>query len=327
MRPGPGPEPEPREPEREPERERERERERRTLGTVLLLTNPQAGAGKAAQAAGVAAGRLRERGIEVRTAAGTDPADAVRIAREAVAEGVDAVVVAGGDGMIALAVQALARTGVPLGVVPSGTGNDLARAFGLPLGDPRAAADVIAAGLVRQVDTGRIVTADGAGRYFASVLAIGFDSLVSDRANRMSWPRGRMKYNLAMLRELAGLRPLPFRLVLDGRETVERRLTLASVGNTRSYGGGMLICPDADPGDGRLDVTLVDAMPRAKLVRFFPTVFKGTHVRHSAVATHRVTALRIESPGINAYADGDLAGPLPADIAVVPRSLSLLVPS
>ncbi|MFI8106083.1 diacylglycerol kinase [Streptomyces sp. NPDC086023] len=304
------------------------EPERRTIGTVLVLTNPVAGSGGAARAAGTALARLRELGVDVRSAAGTDAADSLRLARDAVREGaVDALVVVGGDGMIALAVQALAGSDLPLGVIPSGTGNDLAREFGLPLGDPRAAAEVVARGLALRVDTGRITTADGASRYFASVLAIGFDSLVSDRANRMSWPRGRMKYNLAMVRELAGLRPIPFRLVLDGDETVEKELALASIGNTRSYGGGMLICPGADPCDGRLDLTLVEAMPRAKLVRFFPTVFKGTHVRHSAVAVHRAARVRVEAPGINAYADGDLAGPLPAEIEVVPASLSLLVPA
>lgn len=300
---------------------------RRTVGNVLVLTNPASGAGHAGRAAEAAVGRLRELGVEVRVEAGADPKDAARRAREAVGSGVDALVVVGGDGMIALAVQALAETDLPLGVVPAGTGNDVAREYGIPRADPRAAADVIAAGRVLRVDTGRIETADGAARYFASVLAIGFDSLVSDRANRMRHPRGRMRYNIAMLRELAGLRPLPFRLVLDGREVIERELALASVGNSRSYGGGMLICPGADPCDGLLDLTLVEAMPRAKLVRFFPTVFKGTHVRHSAVATHRFASLRIESPGINAYADGDPAGPLPAEIRVVPRSLSLLVPA
>ncbi|MEV7420133.1 diacylglycerol kinase [Streptomyces sp. NPDC089919] len=304
-----------------------REPRRHPVRTVLVLTNPAAGSGRAGRAAATALARFRELGIAVRAEAGTDPADTVRLAREAVGAELDALVVVGGDGMIALAVQALAGSGLPLGVIPAGTGNDLAREYGLPLKDPAAAAEVVAAGLVRRVDTGRIVTADGAERRFASVLAIGFDSLVSDRANRMRWPRGRMKYNLAMVRELAGLRPLPFRLELADGTVLERPLALASVGNTRSYGGGMLICPAADPADGLLDLTLVEAMPRTKLVRFFPTVFKGTHVRQSAVATHRTTALRIDSPGINAYADGDLAGPLPADITVLPQSLSLLVPA
>ncbi|MCB5163982.1 diacylglycerol kinase [Streptomyces bambusae] len=298
----------------------------RSVRNVLVLTNPAAASGHAAKSAVPAVARLREHGLDVTTATGSDAADTLRLAREAVGSGVDALVVVGGDGMISLALQAVAETPLPLGVIPAGTGNDLAREYGLPLRDPRAAADVIAAGHVRRVDTGRIDTADGASRLFGSVLAIGFDSLVSDRANRLKRPRGRLKYHFAMIAELAGLRPLPFRIVLDDGEEIRRDLTMASVGNTRSYGGGMLICPDADPRDGLLDLTLVAALPRTRLIRFFPTVFSGTHVRHTAVSTHRATTVRIESPGINAYADGDLAGPLPAVVRVVPRSVSLLVP-
>ncbi|MFI9272970.1 diacylglycerol kinase [Kitasatospora sp. NPDC052896] len=298
----------------------------RPVRAVVLLVNPAAGGGRAEQAARRATARLREHGVEVRPVAGSDPADALRLARAATDGGADALVVAGGDGLIALALQALAGTGLPLGIVPAGTGNDHARAYQLPLGAPEAAADVIAEGTVATVDLGRIDTADGTTRYFGSVLAAGFDSLVSDRANQLSWPRGRLRYNLAMLAELAGLRPLPFRLVLADGTVLEGPLTLAAVGNTRSYGGGMLICPDADPADGLLDVTLIDAMPRRRLVRFFPTVFKGTHVLRDAVRTYRTTALRIDSPGINAYADGDHVGPLPAEVRVEPAALRVIVP-
>ncbi|MDH6115004.1 diacylglycerol kinase (ATP) [Kitasatospora sp. MAP12-15] len=300
---------------------------RRAIASAVVLTNPAAGGGHAARAAERAIARLRERGVQVRPVTGTDPADALRLAREAVLGEADVLVVVGGDGMIALALQALAGSTVPLGVIPAGTGNDHAREYGLPLKNPEAAADVIAEGQVLTVDVGRIDAADGSTRYFGSVLATGFDSLVSDRANRLTWPRGRMRYNLAMLVELAGLRPLAFRLVLGDGTVVEEQLTLAAVGNTRSYGGGMAVCPGADPADGLLDVTLVRAMPRRTLVRFFPTVFKGTHVRRSEVATYRTAALRIESPGINAYADGDYAGPLPIDVTVLPGALGILVPS
>lgn len=294
--------------------------------SVLLLANPAAGGGRAEKAALRAAARLRERGTDVREAVGADPQDAVRLAREAVGRGVDAVAVVGGDGMISLALQALTGTGTPLGIVPAGTGNDHARAYGLPLGAPEAAADVIAAGRTVTVDVGRIDAADGTTRYFGSVLATGFDSLVSDRANRLTWPRGRMRYNLAILAEFANLRPLPFRLVLDDGTVIERELTLAAAGNTSSYGGGMIICPDADQTDGLLDLTVVHAMPRLKVARFFPTVFKGTHVEHQQVETFRTATLRIESPGITAYADGEYVAALPVDVSVVPQALRMIVP-
>ena len=117
-------------------------------------------------------------------------------------------------------------------------------------------------------------------------MAAGFDSLVTDRTNRMRWPHGRMRYNLAMVAELSKLRLLPFRLTFDGEE-LDTELTLAAFGNTKSYGGGMRICPDADPTDGLLDATMVASASRTKLIRLFPTVFKGTHVDLDEVRTAR----------------------------------------
>ncbi|GAA2814258.1 diacylglycerol kinase [Kitasatospora paracochleata] len=303
----------------------------RTEGTgpirrAAVLVNPAADAGHATQAAGRAVDRLREHGIAVTRLEGADAADSGRLAHEAVAGDIDALIAIGGDGMINLALQALAGSGVALGIVPAGTGNDHARAYGIPLGDPRQAADVIAAGRTRTVDLVEVTGPDGTGRHFGTVLAAGFDSLVTDRANRMTWPRGRMRYNVAMVAELARLRPLPFRLVLDDGTVLERDLTLAAIGNTRSYGGGMAVCPQADPADGLLDVTLVHAMPRRTLVRFFPTVFKGTHIHHQKVETVRTASLRIESAGISAYADGEPMAPLPVELAVRPGALRVIVP-
>ncbi|MFJ2862458.1 diacylglycerol kinase [Kitasatospora sp. NPDC087314] len=298
----------------------------RTVHRVAVLTNPAAGAGHAAPVAHRAVARLRALGLDVDRHAGRDPEDSVRLARQAVADGVDAVVVVGGDGMINLALQAVAGTDCPLGVIPAGTGNDHAREYGLPLGTPEAAADVVAAGRTRTVDLGRVTAADGTTRWYGSVLATGFDSLVSDRANRLRWPRGRMRYNLAILAEFVNLRPLPFRITLADGTVIERDLTLAAVGNTRSYGGGMLMCPAALPDDGLLDLTLVAAMPRLRIARFFPTLFKGTHTTHPEVTTHRTTSLRIDSPAITAYADGEFIAPLPVDVTVDRAALHLLVP-
>ena len=297
----------------------------RNIGRVTVLTNPMAGHGNAPHAAERAVARFQQLGIDVVQIVGRDAAHARQLVDGAVAGGTDALVVIGGDGVIRLALQSLARKKIPLGIVPAGTGNDHAREYGIPVGDPEAAVDVIAAGHTEAADLELIRTADGASTWFGTVAATGFDSLVSDRVNRMSWPHGRMRYNVAMVAELSQLRPLPFRLLLDGEREIVADLTLAAIGITRSYGGGMQICPNADHSDGLLDITMVAAGSRLRLIRLFPTVFKGTHVDLDEVTTARARTLTIACPGINAYADGDFVGPLPAEISAVPEAVHILV--
>jgi diacylglycerol kinase (ATP) len=297
------------------------------IGRVTLLTNPMAGHGNAPHAAERAVARFQERGVDVTEIVGRDPIHARELIDEALAHGTDAIVVAGGDGVISLALQSLAHSNIPLGIIPAGTGNDHAREYGIPVGDPAAAVDVIVAGHTDTIDLGLIRAADNTTIWFGTVAATGFDSLVSDRVNRMRWPHGRMRYNLAIVAELSQLHPLPFRLVLDGEREIVTDLTLAAFGNTRSYGGGMLICPGADHADGMLDITMVSSGSRLKLVRLFPTIFKGTHVELDEVTTARARTIRVECPGINAYADGEYACALPVEISAVPGALTILRPA
>ncbi|MGN7782644.1 diacylglycerol kinase [Mycolicibacterium sp. 22603] len=292
---------------------------------VTVLTNPASGHGSAPHAAERAVAQLHRRGVDVVAVAGRDPAHARQLVEGALERGMDALVVVGGDGIISLALQVLARTGIPLGIIPAGTGNDHAREFGIPTKDPEAAADIVVDGRAATVDLGRIVGADGTERWFGTVMAAGFDSLVTDRTNRMRWPHGRMRYNLAMVAEISRLRLLPFRLTFDGVE-VQTELTLAAFGNTRSYGGGMRICPGADPTDGLLDVTMVASASRTRLIRLFPTVFRGTHVDLDEVQTRRARVIRVDCPGINAYADGEYVCPLPVEVSAVPGALTVLRP-
>ncbi|KUI37708.1 diacylglycerol kinase [Mycobacterium sp. IS-1590] len=298
-------------------------------GRVTMLTNPASGHGSAPHAAERAVAQFHRRGMDVVAIAGTDAEHARKLVEGALERGMDALVVAGGDGIISLALQVLAQTDIPLGIIPAGTGNDHAREFKIPTRDPEAAADIVVDGLsdgiAQTIDLGRIRGADGTDKWFGTVMAAGFDSLVTDRTNRMRWPHGRMRYNLAMVAELSKLRLLPFRLSFDGDE-VTTELTLAAFGNTRSYGGGMRICPDADPTDGLLDVTMVASASRTRLIRLFPTVFKGTHVDLDEVRTARATTITVDSPGINAYADGEYICPLPVEVSAVPGALRILTP-
>lgn len=290
---------------------------------VTVLTNPASGHGSAPHAAERAIAQLHRRGVDVVAIAGRDPAHARQLVEGALERGMDALVVVGGDGIVSVALQVLAQTDTPLGLIPAGTGNDHAREFGIPAKDPEAAADIVVDGVVDRVDLGRIRGADGTDRWFGTVMAAGFDSLVTDRTNHMRWPHGRMRYNLAMLAELSQLTLLPFRLSFDG-DDIDTRLTLAAFGNTKSYGGGMKICPGADPRDGLLDATMVASASRTRLIRLFPTVFKGTHIDLDEVRTKRARTVTVDSPGINAYADGEYVCPLPVEVSAVPEALRIL---
>ncbi|MBC3986439.1 diacylglycerol kinase [Streptomyces sp. AC536] len=290
---------------------------------ITLFVNPTAGRGRGARAAQPAARVLRDAGFRVRTVLGADADDALSRARAAVAGGTGALVAVGGDGMTSLALQAVAGTGTPLGVVAVGTGNDFAQATGLPVRDPGAAARLIAASL--KSDGGRPVDVGLAGEtYFGTVLASGFDSRVNDRGNRMRWPTGRFRYDLAMVAELAGLRTFPYRLRLDDGPEREVEATLIAVGNGTSYGGGMRICGGARLDDGLFDITVVGPCTRGTLLRVFPRVYRGTHLGHPAVTTYRAARVSLAAPGLTGYADGEPLGPLPLTAVTVPGAVRLL---
>jgi diacylglycerol kinase (ATP) len=294
-----------------------------------VLVNPAAGLGRGAREVAAVLDAVRAAGLGVVEIVAPDARSAGSVCAAAVADGIDALVAVGGDGTVNLAVQAVAGTPTALGIVPCGTGNDLAVSLGVPV-DPVHAATALAerllGGDVARVDAVRTTAGDGTPRpWWACVLASGFDSAVNERANRMRWPRGPRRYDVAILAELARLRPRPYRLTLDGRE-VEFPAIMVAVGNTDSYGGGMRICPDADPADGLLDVTVVGPIGRAELVRVKPRLYAGTHVEDPRVTTYRAAEVRLEAPGVVAYADGEPLAPLPLTLTCVPGALRVLAP-
>ncbi len=244
----------------------------------------------------------------------------MELARQCVADGIEALVVCGGDGMVHLCVQAVAGTDTPLGIIPAGTGNDVARYLDLPRSDPALAADVVARGKERVIDLARVGSV-----HFVTVLAAGFDAIVNERANAMAWPKGQMRYNLATIAELRVLAPIPYVLELDG---VEERLeaTLVAVGNGPSFGGGLRITEGAELDDGMLDVVVIRPLSKLGLLRTYPKLFKGTHVHAPQYQHHRVRRVTVAAPGIVAYADGERIGALPLTIEVVPGALRVLVP-
>jgi diacylglycerol kinase (ATP) len=297
-----------------------------TAGQVAVLLNPVAGRGRyAADMPGVL-DALRASGREVTPLAAGTPDEALRACQAAVDGGAGALVAVGGDGTLHLALQAVAGTGIPFGAVPAGTGNDFIADLGLPtepVAGARAVAQALAAGRTRGVDLARMTDAAGQQRWFGAVLAAGFDAIVNERANQMRFPKGPRRYDIAILMELLRLRPRAYTLRLDG---VEHHVdaVLVAVGNTPSYGGGMRICPAADPTDGLLDVVVGARMGRATLMRIKPHLYRGTHVEHPLVTTYRAATVELAAEGITGYADGERAFPLPVTITSVPGALTLL---
>jgi diacylglycerol kinase (ATP) len=293
--------------------------------TVVVAVNPMASFGHRREVGPLVVERLRAAG---HTVVAVDEANIELLRREAaraVEAGADALVVVGGDGMANLGINIVAQTALPLGIVPSGTGNDLADGLGIPVGDTDAAIAHLLRALEREpraIDAG-LVRHGGLTTWFGGVLSAGFDATVNERANHMTRPRGRSRYIVALLRELATLSPRPYRIVVDG-EAIETEAMLVSVANNRSLGGGMRIVPHAALDDGRLDLFIVRRMSRLRFLRLFPTVFRGEHADLPEVSFHALTAVRIDADDVIAYADGERIGPLPVEVSVVPGALRVL---
>ncbi|MDQ3628197.1 MAG: YegS/Rv2252/BmrU family lipid kinase [Actinomycetota bacterium] len=288
--------------------------------TIAVVINPLAGRGRGITVADAVVPHLRRAGLRVMVLQGRDGEEAADLALAAVDDGVDGLVVVGGDGMVHVGAQAVADRGVPLGIIPAGTGNDTARSLGIDCRNPLDAADVVVAGGCRTVDL-----AEAGGHVFCTVLATGFDARVSERANTMRWPRGQLRYTVATLAELRVFEPIRYTLDLDGAH-IELEAMLVAVGNGPSYGGGLRMCTGADLTDGLLDVVVIKPLGRAELVAVYPRLLRGTHVSHRSYEHHRVRTLRIDAARVVAYADGERIGALPMTVTARPGALRVFAP-
>lgn len=296
-----------------------------------LLVNPFAGGGGAHEAADIVERRLHEAGVGVKMLAATSPEQMLEWAQEAVLDaqrsveqGVPhGVVAVGGDGTVHVVVQAVAETGVPFGVVASGSGDDAARAWGLPRSQPEASAEILLTGVPVPMDLGVATGADGTRHGWATVVATGFDAKVSERAHRLQRVPPLVRYVVAVAVELSELRPLHYRVTVDG-QTRELDGMLVAVANAASFGGGMAVCPNAVADDGVLDVFVLDPLPRRQFLRVFPKVYRGAHVGHPAVHIFRAREVTVEADDVVAYVDGERLGPLPQTMTLVPGGLQVI---
>lgn len=300
---------------------------------IGLVVNPTAGRGRGGRAGAAAHGLLRAGGHDVVDLSGPSLAHATDRARAGVLDGLDALVVVGGDGMVHLGVNVVAGTGLPLGVVAAGTGNDIARTLGLPRGDVAAAVARIERGLAhgaRNIDAARVgPPGRPAQEWFVGVLSCGLDAAVNARANTLRRPRGHARYVRALLAELGRFRPYGYRVTSDG-VVWESAGSLVAVANVPWFGGGLQIAPDARPDDGLLDVVVAGPLGRAEVVRVFPGIYRGRHVHHPQVRIERARHVLIEpmaalgAAAPAAFADGERIGPLPLQVEVVPGALRVL---
>lgn len=284
---------------------------------IVVAMNPRASFGKNEDAGHEVARLLASAGHDVLALRESDYSALENATRDALRPE-SVLVVVGGDGMVHLGAQLAREKNVPLGLIPAGTGNDFARHVGLPLGSiPLATQHLLRAleGEPQRIDLGVATSRQGVEHPFACVFSAGFDALVNERANRLRVVRGRHRYTLALLIELAKLRPISYTLTIDGVQEIGSYL-LVAVANSQSFGGGMKVTPDASLVDGQLDVFTLDPLSRWAFLRIYPRVFRGLHVTDPRVHIRQARTIKVASEGVVAYADGERLEALPLEVTV-----------
>ena len=285
----------------------------------LVLVNPSAGGGRARELLPRLEGALRDRDLAYRLVLTTSLDHGIDEAQRAASAG-EAVVVMSGDGLIGQIGGALVDTATPLGVIPGGRGNDLARVLGIPT-DVSGAVALIANGGTRKIDVGEVN-----GRRFLGIASCGFDSDANRIANQARLVKGNLVYLYAALRALAAWKPARFEVTLDGERRAFTGYAVAAA-NNRAYGGGMFLAPDAELDDGRLDVVTTGDVSKLRCLVNLPKVFSGRHVDNEEVAVMRASEVEITADRPFAvYADGDHLADLPATVRVLPRALDVIAP-
>lgn len=220
------------------------------------------------------------------------------------AEKFEGVISVGGDGLAHLILQLTVPRSIPFAIIPAGTGNDIVRTLGWSLTDFTGYLDQVISTEPKPIDLGNVDS-----EWFAAILSTGFDSVVNERANSLKWPKGPQRYNAAIALELPKFAPIEYEIVMDSVKITTEAMLIA-VGNGRSYGGGMLVCPHAQIHDGLFDVMILEPVSKVEFLKVFPKVFSGSHITHPAVKTYRTKKISVSADAV-AYADGERIGRAP----------------
>ena len=270
-----------------------------------IAINPQSGRGKGSVVGQEVVEYFAKRQIQYRTFSGAT-ADELRRDLESFLNGNECrgVISVGGDGLAHLVLQLVVPRKIPFAPMPAGTANDIIRTLGWSLDDITSYLDRVTQENAQPIDLGNVDS-----EWFAAILSTGFDSVVNERANSLSWPKGPQRYNVAIAMELPRFQPLRYEIELD-TEKISTEAMLIAIGNGRSYGGGMYVCPQAQLNDGLFDVMILEPVSKVEFLKVFPKVYSGSHISHPKVKMMRSSKVKLTAKAI-AYADGERIGPAP----------------
>lgn len=306
-----------------------------TQTKVALVINPRAGNGAAKRKTSQILQEFQAHAIEVVNLSSENYAQAqANVDQACQNQEFAAVIVAGGDGMVHLGANLAVTHKLPLGIIGIGSGNDTARALGLPRHNVKAAVQIIAQELQdgaepEQIDVVQVTRADDSKRYYLGVLSLGLDAEANALANTFSWPRGMLKYLRSLITLLPSHRPYGYTLKLNGQEH-QLEANLVAIANSPIFGGGLRIAPQADMRDGQLDLVYTDPLRTREILMVLPKLFRGSHLKHHKVHHQRVTQLSVNTGSTtspqppHAFADGEPLGRVPLQIEVLPRALPIL---
>jgi diacylglycerol kinase (ATP) len=273
----------------------------------LVAVNPNAGSGRALALSRQVTDFLSAHGESFRTLIAPNASELSLRLKEVVGEhssAIKAIVAVGGDGLVHLVLQFSTPEGIPFAVIPAGTGNDFCRTLGWSTSEIKVLLQKMITTPPQAIDLGNVDS-----EWFGAILSTGFDSVVNERANALSWPKGAARYNAAIALELPRFKAINYELIIDGVR-VSTEAMLIAVGNGRSYGAGMNICPQAQINDGLFDLVILEPVSKVEFIKVFPRVYSGSHISHPQVKTFRAAKVQISGPTI-AYADGERIGPAP----------------